>query len=664
MEQQIGIMSRGIANIPNLDKLLGRPIVKAFAGKFRSPIHYVAGWGHKPSARSARNFAEKNLIPYLAIEDGFLRSIKLGKDEPPLSVIVDDIGVYYDAQRPSRLEQLIRKALNTSQKQRTQDLIDEWKKARVSKYNHLKEIAAEKLPERYVLLADQTRGDASVELGLACADSFQQMLEAALKENPSSTVLIKIHPEVAAGSKAGYFDLKEIKKNPRIKILTEDVHPVRLIEFSEAVYTVTSQIGFEALLWGKPVRTFGMPFYAGWGLTQDEILQPARRKNIDLTQLTYAALIEYPSYLHPETNERCQVEELIDWIAFQRKMRHKFPEKIYALNFSWNKRQSIKKFFLNSEISYIKREEQAQADSSMLVWGSTPINRQDLKIIRLEDGFIRSVGLGADLIRPISWVADMSGIYYDATAPSDLETLLSSFEPEAKMLTRAKRLREQIVEAGLTKYNLAGSTWSKPDHLKSGQRLLLVPGQVESDASIAKGAVTIKTNLELLKAVRQSNPDAYILYKPHPDVVAGLRIAGQQENKAKEFCDEVISEVAIDTLIREVDEVHVMTSLTGFEALFRNRKVVVYGQPFYSGWGLTTDMTLNTRRKRLLSLDQLVAGVLIEYSMYVSKTTTNWVRPEMALELVAKIQNRKLYFEKQRQAFRRSFALLTKSNKG
>jgi len=660
-DKPIGIMSSGIAKIPHLETLLGQPIVQSFAGKFRKPIDFVAGWGHKPSAQAARNYAQKYLIPYLAIEDGFLRSVKLGKYDPPLSLIMDDIGVYYDAQRPSRLEQLIRKELNETQRQRAQELITEWKKARVSKYNHLREIDPAKLPKKYVLLADQTKGDASVELGLADESSFQSMLGAALNEYPDCSVLIKVHPEVAAGIKEGYFDLKKISQNQRINILTDDVHPVGLIEQAEAVYTVTSQIGFEAILWDKPVRVFGMPFYAGWGLTKDELKTPERRNKVDLTQLSHAALIEYPSYLHPETNKRCQVEDLLDWIAFQRKMRGKFPEKLYALNFSWNKRQSIKKFFSNSDLTFIRKENQAQPNASMLVWGSTEIQRQDLKLIRLEDGFIRSVGLGADLIRPISWVADTTGIYYDATAPSDLETLLSTFEPDAKMIARAKKLRETIVEYGLTKYNLAGTAWSKPKNLKPGQKVILVPGQVESDASIAKGAVDIKTNLELLQAVREKNPNDYILYKPHPDVVAGLRKAGNQEDRAREVCDEVIKDASINTLIQVVDEVHVLTSLTGFEALLRNRKVVVYGQPFYSGWGLTIDITANTRRKRLLTLDQLVDGVLIEYSLYVSKTKDSWIRPEFTITLISKIQKTTLYFKKIRTIIRRAFARISAS---
>ena len=43
----------------------------------------------------------------------------------------------------------------------------------------------------------------------------------------------------------------------------------------------------------------------------------------------------------------------------------------------------------------------------------------------------------------------------------------------------------------------------------------------------------------------------------------------------------------MDVLLGIVDEVHTLTSLTGFEALLRGIEVHAYGGPFYAGWGLT-----------------------------------------------------------------------------
>jgi capsular polysaccharide export protein len=154
---------------------------------------------------------------------------------------------------------------------------------------------------------------------------------------------------------------------------------------------------------------------------------------------------------------------------------------------------------------------------------------------------------------------------------------------------------------------------------------------VESDAAIAHAAPTIRRNLDLLAAVRRAAPDAHIVYKPHPDVVARLRAAGEGEHAAAQHCDEIVIDAPMDALLHAVDEVHVLTSLAGFEALLRGRKVVTYGCPFYAGWGLTADHAPMPRRQRRLSLDELVAGVLLLYPTYVSRTTGRFTTPERAL---------------------------------
>jgi capsular polysaccharide export protein len=252
-----------------------------------------------------------------------------------------------------------------------------------------------------------------------------------------------------------------------------------------------------------------------------------------------------------------------------------------------------------------------------------------VRILRLEDGFLRSVGLGADLIRPMSWVVDTQGMYYDATRPSDLETLLADTAFAPALVQRAARLRERIVAEGLTKYNLGVSGWQRPPGVG---KVILVPGQVESDASLAYGAPKIRSNIGLLQAVRLAHPKAHLVYKPHPDVLAGLRAKGAGEDEALRWCDEQVTDAAMGELLLAVDEVHVLTSLAGFEALLRHKAVTCYGQPFYSGWGLTTDIVPHSRRTRRLSLDELVAGALIAYPLYLSRKSEALITPEQALD--------------------------------
>lgn len=630
--------SRAVANLPGLADLLGVPVVYRWAA--REPASYggVIAWGRKASAKAASTYADRHGLSLLQLEDGFLRSVGLGNREPPLSIVVDDSGIYYDATAPSLLENLVGTAHTEAQHSRARALIAAWRAARVSKYNHAREYEGE-LPERYVLVADQTRGDASIRYGLADESSFQRMLDTALAEHPDCTVLIKVHPEVMAGRKDGHFDLAVAAQNPRVRLLGEDVHPASLIEHAEAIYTVTSQIGFEGLLWGKQVHTFGMPFYAGWGLTQDGLPAPGRRKPALLESLVHAALVEYPRYIDPETGKRCEVERVLEWMALQRRMRKRFPAIVYATGFSLYKRAIVRSFLQGSCVRFVRRADLIPGGATQVVWGrkkSSP-PAEGTTAVRLEDGFIRSVGLGADLVRPLSWVMDQRGIYYDATRTSDLELALQEAHFDEELLGRARSLRERLVAGGLTKYNVGMSSWQRPKNRSSGGkdirlRVILVPGQVETDASLAYGAPGILRNLDLLRAVRSANPEAYVVYKPHPDVVAGLRREGLDESDAARWCDEVLVDAAMGDLLLLVDEVHTLTSLAGFEALLRGKRVVCYGQPFYAGWGLTEDLFPVARRTRHLSLDELVAGVLILYPTYVSRTTGKFTTPERALD--------------------------------
>lgn len=624
-------LSRAMAAIPHLPTLLGGAVRLGPPRPF-DPSPVAIGWGRKRSYLWSARMAERWGIPCFALEDGFLRSVGLGRNDPPLSLVVDDLGIYFDATGPSRLEQLIAGHRETpASAARVAGLIAAWRGGRLSKYNHARE-AAEVPPRPYVLVVDQTRGDSSIHYGLADAGSFRRMLEAAVDEHPDCAILLKVHPEVFAGYKQGHFEPLPAALAGRVQVLGRDVHAPGLLEHAEAVYTVTSQMGFEALLWGRPVRTFGMPFYAGWGLTGDDLAAPARRRPSSLVALAHAALVDYPRYLDPETGQRCQVEQVMAHLALQRRQRLRLPENLHVLGFSSPRRRMTAPFLAGAALHFHDTVADLPAGAPVLVWGQHPARREvppETPVWTLEDGFLRSVGLGAEWTPPLSLALDPLGIYYDATRPSALENLLRDSLFDAALLARAARLRQGIVAAGLTKYNVGDTAWTRP---ADATRVILVPGQVEADASIRLGAPGIRSNLELLRAVRAEQPDAYIVYKPHPDVRSGLRRAGAGEAEAARHCDAVLGDVAMDALLPQVDEVHVLTSLAGFEALLRGKRVVTHGLPFYAGWGLTEDRCPAPRRGRRLSLDELVAGVLILYPVYVSRTSGRYTTPERALE--------------------------------
>jgi capsular polysaccharide export protein len=628
------VLSKGVQQVSTLAALL--PDYRLLHGSTRdiAQADVLLAWGRKPSALLAQREAQKAGLPVLSVEDGFLRSVGLGADEPPLSLIVDDLGIYHDADTPSRLEALIPTSLNESRMLRARALQASWREERVSKYNNAR-IEPCHLPQPCVLVADQTKGDASLQ-GAVDTD-FEHMLQAALDEHPHSTVVVKVHPDVVAGRKQGHFDLAALSKRPRVHVISRNVHPAELLSEVQAVYVMTSQLGFDALLWEVPVRTFGMPFYAGWGLTLDERPAPSRRRPVCLEQLLHAALVEYPRYVDPESGEACEPEVVLAWLGLQRRMRSRLPDQLYMFGFSRWKQPLVSDFFDGSSIRFANRLGHLKKATAIVTWGRA----HDSAIAglansdhagRVEDGFLRSVGLGANKTRPLSWVFDDLGIYYDATRPSRLEHLLQNEPCGPGLLQRAAALRKAICAAGVTKYNLPGTTWKRPASVK---KVILVPGQVESDASIRYGAHRIRRNLDLLKAVRERHPEAWLLYKPHPEVVAGTRERGEDEELTSDWCNQVVADVPFHQLLLEVDEVHVLTSQSGFEALLRGIPVTTYGQPFYAGWGLTTDEGMHpdvqARRTRRLSLDELVAGTLINYPTYVSRITRKFTTPERTL---------------------------------
>jgi capsular polysaccharide export protein len=88
------------------------------------------------------------------------------------------------------------------------------------------------------------------------------------------------------------------------------------------------------------------------------------------------------------------------------------------------------------------------------------------------------------------------------------------------------------------------------------------------------------------------------------------------------LADELAPDAPISSIIDLVDEVHVNTSLAGFEALLRGKPVTAYGVPFYAGWGLTRDLgPIPRRRTRRRSLDELVAAALLLYPRYLDPVT-------------------------------------------
>lgn len=627
-------VSRGIAGDTALPSLLGRPVKFGLNGEADD---VVVGWGQKDNTEKARLYAKKKGLPYWRLEDGFLGYLSHPNlDRRRLSLVVDTSGIYYDAHTPSDLEKLLNDDswITPELLLRADDAMARIRRWRLSKYNQApmelpealaEQLAAYKGPK--ALVVDQTYGDKSIVEGMASDEMFRDMLEDALKENPTSQIIVKVHPDVFLGTKKGHYDVERTRE--RVLYVADDVAPQTLMEKVDHVYVVTSQMGLEGLVAGKKVTCYGLPFYAGWGLTHDKQLCEARIANRTLPELFAAAFMLYTRYADPFTGERVEIERILDLLVAERQMVRPRAKRTYAVGFSLWKRGFVPEFFgpFAGETQFVKPHALANLvfteGDEVVLWGRK--HDEEAKVIpahipvwRMEDGFLRSVGLGSDLRRPSSLVLDQAGIYYDGTAPSDLEGFFASHDFDRHDLARGTSLRLKILASKVSKYNVGEKGRIDFRAKADGKEIILVPGQVEADASIQYGSPNLKTNAELLEAVKATKPDAYIIFKPHPDVASGNRTGSVSLEILNRCANETITDADIIDVLEAVDCVHTMTSLTGFEALMRDKAVTTYGMPFYAGWGLTEDKCDMPRRGRKLELDGLIYGLLCVYARYVN----------------------------------------------
>lgn len=628
--------SKGILSMPHLSGALDNRRIVDHAD-MSVQIGAMLGWGFRPTARKAAAEAGRRGLPLIRLEDGFLRSVGLGKrGAPAVGFVVDNDSIYYDASKPSRLEAILMSDLPDNEDVRSlaTAALERIVAERLSKFNAGHGVGPERSGRIRAVLVDQVQGDASVVGSGASAATFSRMLDRAIAELGTDRIAVRVHPDVARGLANGFLAFEAIRRG--VAIISEEIDPIRLVESVEEVWTVSSQLGLEAVMRGVAVSTFGMPFYGGWGLTRDlaegvvaEVARSRRTRKRDLTAVFSAAYVLYTRYADPVTRRRIDIhgaiDRLLDWRLRDEPLRGR---TVHCFGFSSWKQRATQRFLggFSGTVKFHRRwriPRSAKSTDRICVWGmrgprsfEQQCQAAGFSFERVEDGFVRSPGLGSRLIEPGSVVVDTLAMHFDASRPSALEQLIASIEPDPQLLQRARNLRERLIADQVTKYNL---TMDPPDirKLARDKRVVLVPGQVPDDAAVMLGASGVADNLSLVKAVRERNPEAFLVYKQHPDLVAKNRRKDRQTGQIADYADCVLHDSSMAAVLRMVDEVHVLASLTGFEALVRGIPVTCWGLPFYAGWGLTTDVQSCERRRRKVDVETLIAAALIVYPLYV-----------------------------------------------
>lgn len=399
----------------------------------------------------------------------------------------------------------------------------------------------------------------------------------------------------------------------------------------EVIADADDELILIAALAGVPVQPFGDGCFSDVGAGRAALRTAVRDHALSQT-----------AYTSPFTGETMSLAEAVQLCAFWKGLidRNRPIAAVYGFA-AWKRTTAAPLLWGGAQHApFVSRADHIQAGAQVVVWKSRTdpatldeLARRGARIVEAEDGFIRSIGLGADCVPPLSLVVDRLGIYFDPQQPSELETMLQHGKFSPELLERARRLRALIVDLGVSKYAMGQRPIARRP---GGRRHLLVTGQVEDDRSVQCGGGAVTSNLELLRRARQEAAGAYILYKPHPDVEAGHRVGAIAAAIALKYADEIVGDQPITSLIDLADEVHVNTSLAGFEALVRGKPVTTHGVPFYAGWGLTRDLgAVPERRTARRMLDELVAAVLLLYPRYLDPATGLPCTPEILVRRLA-----------------------------
>lgn len=318
------------------------PISAYRVGRMPSKPKVMVVWGYTDSI-FVRFLSKIKKMPIHRLEDGFIRSAELGaKHSTPYSLVLDKSGMYFNGRRGSDLEQILNSYNFTGDEallRCAQEAIDLTTRLSIVKYNipgfqkgRLSDSI--KIKPRIAVLG-QVQSDASIKYGNPDKWSIEDVIKLARYENPEAEVFYRPHPEIYRGFQKDGFRAK------RIKSLAEIVSPEEpLPEFLESldqVYTITSLSGMEALVRGVKVTVVGVPFYAGWGLTDDRAVIKRRKRKLSLVELFAGVYLKYPRYLANLEDSNIGLQAACHKIVADREVEADSQHKEMISNKKWGK---------------------------------------------------------------------------------------------------------------------------------------------------------------------------------------------------------------------------------------------------------------------------------------------------------------------------------------
>lgn len=279
-----------------------------------SQADLVVGFGLRGSATKAKKVSETSKAALALAEYGLISGIATPSKTPfKFSLMLDDIGIYFDTTKPSRTLRLLEEDshLNGSDTcERVRAFIDYVFEHNIVKYNSAPYLELDASQDKHkILVIDQTKEDLAIMLGGCDRYSFKDMLEHALAQEKCE-IYLKLHPETVEGSKEANFKLDALNAYSNLHIIRQNCNNMHLVKQMDEIYVMTSGAGLEGLMAGKKVRCFGQPFYSGWGITED--MHPISRcRTRSLEEIVESVFFRQTLWFDPKTHAECSPEQAL-----------------------------------------------------------------------------------------------------------------------------------------------------------------------------------------------------------------------------------------------------------------------------------------------------------------------------------------------------------------
>jgi 2-polyprenyl-3-methyl-5-hydroxy-6-metoxy-1,4-benzoquinol methylase len=208
--------------------------------------------------------AMKNGMPWLSLESPFFEGY----------LLLDSVGQHFFQGR-NRIDrdwpEVSSRPLTPEQSKHVGEFIDRWRDDRSSKYMQESRAEETERMSRFLKASEgavvfvpmQVPVDANVHHGIAGFASLADYYRRIIEHLPAGwRAIFKVHPKDTIGATL-------VPENDGQVLVVRDISIHDLIHAATAIAVFSSNVGLEALLYGKPVIVGGKPYYGRKGLTID-----------------------------------------------------------------------------------------------------------------------------------------------------------------------------------------------------------------------------------------------------------------------------------------------------------------------------------------------------------------------------------------------------------